>query len=58
MLDLKHIAQNFDAVVERLRTRGPNLDLGPFQRLVLERKDLYVAMESLNHRRNVTNEDM
>ena len=33
MLDLKYVAQNFDAVVARLKTRGGNLDLGPFQKL-------------------------
>ena len=32
MLDLRYVAQNFDAVVARLKTRSGNLDLGPFQR--------------------------
>ena len=33
-------------------TRGGNLDLGPFQRLFAERRELYVSVESLAARRN------
>ena len=58
MLDLKYVAQNFDAVVARLKTRGGNLDLGPFQKLFTERRELYVAMEALSARRNTANEEM
>src|SRR5688572_10472971 len=58
MLDLKLVAQNFDEVVARLRSRGGELDLGPFQRLVTERRDLYVSMESLSHKRNVANDEI
>ncbi|ATB37021.1 serine--tRNA ligase [Cystobacter fuscus] len=58
MLDLKNVAQNFDAVVARLQSRGGSLDLGPFKSLVSERRDLYVAMESLSARRNAANEEM
>ncbi|WP_338873591.1 serine--tRNA ligase [Myxococcus stipitatus] len=58
MLDLRNVAQNFDAVVARLKTRGGNLDLGPFQRLFAERRELYVSMESLAARRNAANEEM
>jgi seryl-tRNA synthetase len=58
MLDLRNVAQNFDAVVTRLKARGGSLDLGPFQRLVGERRDLYVAMEALSARRNTANEEM
>ncbi len=58
MLDLKNVAQNFDAVVARLQSRGGNLDLGPFKNLVSERRELYVAMESLSARRNAANEEM
>ncbi|MCP3104160.1 serine--tRNA ligase [Myxococcus sp. K15C18031901] len=58
MLDLRNVAQNFDAVVARLKTRGGNLDLGPFQRLFSERSELYKSMESLAARRNAANEDM
>ncbi|NNB91693.1 serine--tRNA ligase [Corallococcus exiguus] len=58
MLDLRNVAQNFDAVVARLKTRGGSLDLGPFQTLFLERRDLYVSMEALAARRNAANEDM
>ena len=56
MLDLKHVAQNFDSVVARLKARGGDLDLGPFQKLVDERRQLYVSMETLSHRRNVAND--
>ncbi|HZA14995.1 MAG TPA: serine--tRNA ligase [Myxococcaceae bacterium] len=58
MLDLKYVAQNFEQVIARLKSRGGALDLGAFQQLVNERRDLYVAMESLSHRRNVANEEM
>ncbi|WP_223643861.1 serine--tRNA ligase [Corallococcus sp. EGB] len=58
MLDLRNVAQNFDAVVARLKTRGGSLDLGPFQTLFTERRDLYVSMESLAARRNAANEEM
>ncbi|MGA9524061.1 MAG: serine--tRNA ligase, partial [Myxococcaceae bacterium] len=58
MLDLKYIAQNFDQVVARLKTRGGSLDLGPFLRLMQERKELYVAVEGLSFKRNQANEEM
>ncbi len=58
MLDLRYVAQNFDAVVARLKTRGGSLDLGPFQKLFTERRELYVAMEGLSARRNAANEEM
>ncbi|MCE9673784.1 serine--tRNA ligase [Myxococcus stipitatus] len=58
MLDIRNVAKNFDAVVARLKTRGGNLDLGPFQRLFAERGELYRSMESLAARRNAANEDM
>jgi seryl-tRNA synthetase len=58
MLDLRNVAQNFDAVVARLKTRGGSLDLGPFQALFLERRDLYVSMEALAARRNAANDEM
>jgi len=58
MLDLRYVAQNFDAVVERLTTRGGNLDLGSFRTLVAERRTLYVSLESLQARRNAANEEM
>lgn len=51
MLDLKNVAQNYEQVVQRLKTRGGNLDLGPFQKLFQERRELYVAMEGLNQKR-------
>ncbi len=58
MLDLKYFAQNFDAVVARLRARGGNLDLTDFQRLVGERRALHVSLESLQAKRNAANEEM
>ncbi|HYV47024.1 MAG TPA: serine--tRNA ligase [Myxococcaceae bacterium] len=51
MLDLKTVAQNFDQVVARLKSRGGALDLGPFQRLFQERREQYIALEALNTRR-------
>ncbi|MGZ6132720.1 MAG: serine--tRNA ligase [Myxococcaceae bacterium] len=58
MLDLKYVAQNFDAVVERLSARGGNLDLGSFRTLVAERRTLYMSLESLQARRNAANDEM
>src|SRR5215471_5328513 len=56
MLDLKFVAQNFQMVMERLKLRGGNLDLGPFQALMQQRRELYIALESLNQTRNTANE--
>ena len=58
MLDLKTIAQNLPAVLQRLQTRGGDIDLGPFERLVQERRDLYISMEALAGKRNLANEEM
>ncbi|RPH66693.1 MAG: serine--tRNA ligase [Myxococcaceae bacterium] len=58
MLDPKKVAQNFDAVVERLSTRGGNLDFGDFRALIAERSALYVSLESLQAKRNAANEEM
>src|SRR5712692_4046131 len=58
MLDLKNVAQNFESVSQRLKLRGGNLDLGPFQQLVPERRELHMALESLSQRRNAANEDI
>src|SRR5215813_9562912 len=58
MLDLRYVAQNFDSVLERLRTRVGELDLTTFQRLVQERRALHIELEALSHRRNQANEQM
>jgi len=58
MLDLKYVSQNLDQVVARLATRGAGLELAPFQKLFKERGELYRAMETLSHRRNVANEQI
>jgi seryl-tRNA synthetase len=58
MLDLKYVAQNFDRIVARLKSRGGGLDLGPFQKLVQERRELYIQVESLAARRNTANDEM
>ena len=58
MLDLKYVAANFETVIERLKTRGGNLDLGPFQRLVQERRELFIATEALSQKRNQANEEI
>jgi len=52
MLDLKTVAQSFDRTVARLQSRGGALDLGPFQALFRERRELYVSLEALNHKRS------
>jgi len=58
MLDLKLVAQNPEAVVERLLTRGGNLDFGDFRALVSQRSAAYVSLESLQAKRNAANEEM
>lgn len=58
MLDLKYVALNFEAVVERLKARGGGLELGPFLALVQERRGLYISMEALAAKRNASNEEM
>jgi len=58
MLDLKLVAQNPEAVVERLLTRGGNLDFGDFRALVSRRSAAYVSLESLQAKRNAANEEM
>ncbi len=46
MLDLRYIAQNFDDVVQRLSRRG-KIELGEFQRLFSERRQLNVEIDAL-----------
>jgi len=58
MLDLKTVAQNFDQVVERLKSRSGALDLGPFQKLFQERRELYIALEALNQKRKASDEEL
>jgi len=58
MLDLKYVSQNLDWVVERLKLRGGQLDLGRFQQLAQERRELYIALEGLSHKRNTINESL
>ena len=58
MLDLRYVAENFDAVVERLSARGGNLDLGSFRALFAERRALNISLQSLQARRNAANEEM
>lgn len=58
MLDLKFVAQHFEDVLTRLKSRSATLDLGPFQAQVAERRDLYVSMEALAAKRNAANEEM
>jgi seryl-tRNA synthetase len=58
MLDFKRVAQGFDDVLARLKTRGGGLDLGPFQQLFAQRKELYISLEALAQRRNRANDEM
>src|SRR4051812_24751257 len=51
MLDLKNVAQNFETVAARLKSRGGALDLGPFQKRFQERRELYISLEALNQKR-------
>ena len=58
MLDLRYVALHFEEVKEKLKLRGGNLDLGPFQALVQERRELHIALEALNRNRNEANEQL
>jgi seryl-tRNA synthetase len=58
MLELKNLAQNFDAVVARLQTRGGNLDLTQVTRLIAERRELYIAVEGLRAKQNAANDEI
>jgi seryl-tRNA synthetase len=58
MLDLRAVAQSFDAIVQRLQSRGGTLELGPFQALMQERRTLYISLEALQQKRNAANEEM
>src|SRR5262249_61834256 len=54
MLDLRYVAQHFEEVKESLKLRGGNMDLGPFQALVQERRELHIALPALNRDRHET----
>jgi seryl-tRNA synthetase len=56
VLDLKHLAQNFDEVVARLKRRGGNLDLGPVSALLQERSKLHQEVDTLRAKQNAQNE--
>lgn len=58
MLDLKEVAKNFEAVVERLKTRSGTLDLSKFQSSFAERKKLYVELEQNQASKNKTQETL
>jgi seryl-tRNA synthetase len=58
MLDWRAVAQDFDRVVERLRTRGGALDLSRFPPLMQERRGLHISLEALQKKRNSANEEM
>ena len=58
MLDLKEIARNYDQVVKRLSDRGGALDLSKFKALFEQRKQLKIAVETEQARRNKANEEM
>lgn len=58
MLDLKEVAKNFDAVVERLKSRGGALDLSQFQALFAERKKLNIELGDHQATRNKTQEQL
>ncbi|MBI2836786.1 MAG: serine--tRNA ligase [Acidobacteria bacterium] len=56
MLDISFVRQNLEAVIEKVRLRGLDLDLSGFAQLDSERKSLLVEVETLRHTRNVTSE--
>jgi len=56
MLDLKFVRSNLDKVVEMLRLRGSDLDLGGFAALDEQRRRLLAESEALKHERNVVSE--
>jgi len=52
MLDINTLRKDIDAVAARLRTRPYELDVATFMRLEAERKQVQVATEQLQARRN------
>ncbi|MFC1681346.1 serine--tRNA ligase [Pseudomonadota bacterium] len=52
MLDPQQLRKDIDTVVERLRTRGFEFELGRYQDLESRRKDLQVATQALQNERN------
>lgn len=58
MLDLKEVAKNFDAVVDRLQARGEALDLSRFQALFGERKKLILELESNQALKNKVQDEL
>jgi seryl-tRNA synthetase len=52
MLDINQLRKDIDAVAARLRTRPFELDIGAFNALEAERKQVQVATEELQARRN------
>jgi len=58
MLDPKKFDKEFDEVVRRLASRGGALDLGDFRALMAERSAVYVSLETLQAKRNASNEEM
>jgi len=58
VLDIRELQRNFSGIVERLHTRGPNLNLAPLQALLEARKRLNVETDALAAKRNTFNEEM
>jgi seryl-tRNA synthetase len=58
VLDLKEVANNFDAVVARLSDRGGTLDFSKFKPLFEQRRALIQEVEGLQAQRNKANEEM
>ncbi len=58
MLDINFVRENIEAVIEKTRLRGLEIDLNGFAQLDAERKQLIGDIESLRHKRNVTSEEI
>ncbi|MEW6365344.1 MAG: serine--tRNA ligase [Acidobacteriota bacterium] len=58
MLDINFVRENFEAVIEKTRLRGLEIELDSFQQLDSERKALVGEVESLRHERNVRSDEI
>jgi seryl-tRNA synthetase len=58
MLDLGYVREHLDALEQMARDRGIALDLAPFRRIDLERRQLITATERLKAERNRASEEI
>jgi seryl-tRNA synthetase len=58
VLDLKFVRENSETLREKMRLRGLEVDLAPFQALEAERRTLILEVEELRSRRNAVSKEI